>query len=264
MWVFLGLTFLISWGLGAAYLLVPAMARLLGPLNPSGVGFYIAGYAPTLSAVLCALAFGGFRGLRQLLGRLARPFGWAWLPVAALFFPLLALLLAAIMPHIVSTWPVRPGAILTALPLMLFTTAQIVTNTGPLGEELGWRGFALPRLLTRWNATTCGVILGLVWTLWHVPAFFIPGAMGMPLANFGWWALDTVALSLFMTWLFVRANGNIVVAGMIPHFVINGLGRAGGWESRPVEASALALFMLVIILLYGLDFGQDFKGDREI
>ncbi|HEY5337413.1 MAG TPA: type II CAAX endopeptidase family protein [Rhizomicrobium sp.] len=250
-WLFLALTFAISWGLGAAYLLFPGTAALFGPMNATSAGFYIVGYAPTISAVTLSLAFGGFAGLKSLLARLVQPFRLAWLFVAALTFPLIALLLAAAMPLLDLHWPVRFHSILVTLPLVLFTTGQIVVNTGPLGEELGWRGYALPRLLERWNVVVCGLILGFFWTVWHIPAFFVPGAMAMSFANFGWWALDTFALSVFMAWLFVRAGGNIVIAGMIPHFVINGMGRVGAWVSRPEEAMSIALLMLVVFLVTG-------------
>jgi uncharacterized protein len=255
-WLFLALTFVLSWGLGAIYLLFPKpVTAIFGPLSGHSIGFYIAGCAPAISAIILSLLLGGFRGLGHLFGRLLRPFGVRWLCVAALTFPALALLLILVMPHL-GGWPVLPRTITVALPLVLFTTAQLFTNSGPLGEELGWRGYALPRLLARWNATTAALFLGAVWVLWHVPAFFIAGALGSSFANFGWWALDTVALSVFMTWIFVNANGNVLVAGMIPHFVINGMGAVGGWLSRPAEACALAAAAVSVILIWGWDLGR--------
>src|SRR5262249_53139070 len=152
-------------------------------------------------------------GWKRLLRRLLHPFRIGWFAVAALFMPALALVLAVFHAFAHMAWPVTPDTILIALPATLFATTLIVTNTGPLGEELGWRGYALPRLLERWNALASAIILGLVWTIWHVPAFFISGVMGQSLDGFGWWALDTLALSVVITWLFVRAGGNVLIAG---------------------------------------------------
>jgi membrane protease YdiL (CAAX protease family) len=249
-WLFLALTFAISWGIGAAYLFVPAIAKFLGPMNASSAGFYIVGYAPAIAAIILSLASGGFAGLASLFRGLIRSFGVGWLLIAILTFPLIALVLATGMPLAHRPWPVSPHTIAVGLPAVLFTTGQILTNTGPLGEELGWRGYALPRLLKRWNFVWCGLFLGFFWTLWHVPAFFVPGAMAMPFANFGWWALDTFALSLFMAWMYMRSNGNIVVAGMIPHFIINGMGRIGAWESRPAEAIVLGAVALIVSVAF--------------
>jgi len=249
LWVFFTLTFAMSWGLGGLYLLLHArLDPLLGPMGPHNAVFYVAAWAPTLSALLAALTLGGTAGCKALLARLVRPFPPVWLAVAALIVPAIALVLT-LSPRLgFPNWPVTPRMILVALPAVLFGTAQIVTNTGPLGEELGWRGYALPRLLAKSNAFLAAIVLGAVWTIWHVPAFFITGIMGQSLAGFGWWSLDTFALSITITWLFLRANGNVIVAGMIPHFVINGMGAVGAWLSRPPEAAALAVVAVCLLL----------------
>jgi hypothetical protein len=49
-------------------------------------------------------------------------------------------------------------------------------------------------------------LLGFIWTLWHVPAFFLVGVMGQSFSGFGWWALDTFAFTVVITWLFLRAH----------------------------------------------------------
>src|SRR5262249_18214510 len=129
---------------------------------------------------------------------------------------------------------------------------QIINNIAPFGEELGWRGFALPRLIERTNVVTASLILGAVWVVWHIPGLFIEGAAPTSLAMiamFGWWALGTMALTAIMTFLFVRANGNVIVAGITPHFVINAAATAGVWESRPPEVIALTVLGAGALLL---------------
>ena len=250
LWVFFTLTFAMSWGLGGLYLLFHAqLDPFFGPMGPHNAVFYVVAWAPTVSAFLAALTLGGTTGCKALLARLVRPFHPGWLVVAALIVPTIALVLTLSLPRLgFPNWPVTPRAVFVALPAVLFGSAQIVTNTGPLGEELGWRGYALPRLLTRSNAFLAAIVLGAVWTVWHVPAFFIAGVMGQSLAGFGWWSLDTFALSITMTWLFLRANGNVIVAGVIPHFVTNGMGVVGAWLSRPPEAAALAVVAICLVL----------------
>jgi len=73
-----------------------------------------------------------------------------------------------------------------------------------------------------------GLILGPIWTVWHIPAFLFSGIVGSPLSNLPWYALGTVGLSLLMTALIVRTRGSVLIAGILPHFVINGLGVATG------------------------------------
>jgi CAAX protease family protein len=250
-WIFFALAFAISWGIGGLFLALPTrLEPIFGPLGPHNPVFYVLASAPTLSALILASVVGGSAGVKSLFATLVRPFGMIWLIVAVVLIPAIALVLILLLPVFgYARWPVTIRDIFVSVPLVLLGTWQVFKNTGPLGEELGWRGYALPRLLTRWNALTASILLGLLWTLWHVPAFFLAGVMGQSFSGFGWWALDTFAFTIIITWLYLRANGNVLVAGVIPHFVINGMGAVGAWLSRPVEAVALALVALSLVAL---------------
>jgi membrane protease YdiL (CAAX protease family) len=74
---------------------------------------------------------------------------------------------------------------------------------GPLSEEIGWRGYALGRLQTRWNALTSSLIVGLVWALWHLPLFMMVGTsqheLGLPFIGF---LVGFMANSILYTWLY--------------------------------------------------------------
>uniref|UniRef100_B0T347 Abortive infection protein n=1 Tax=Caulobacter sp. (strain K31) TaxID=366602 RepID=B0T347_CAUSK len=249
LWPFLLLTFAISWGIGGAWLAFPEpLTTAFGPFAYATPAYYVAAWAPTLAAVILTFAARGLTGVYALLRRLVRV-GPAWtVAVAALALPAIALALSLLTPAS-QAWPVTPRQVLVATPLVLLTTAQIVTNSGPLGEELGWRGYALPRLLARTSPLAAGTILGLIWTLWHVPAFLFAGVIATPLSDLGWHALGTVGLSWLMTALFLRTRGGVLVAGVLPHLVINGLGAAGAWRSRPAEAAALATVGLTLLIL---------------
>jgi uncharacterized protein len=266
-WIFFALTFAVSWGVGGLFLLFrKSLEPIFGPLGPRNPLFYVLAYAPTLSAVILAALLGGSAGVKSLLATLIRPFRTLWLIVAVLLIPAIALMLVLLLPPLGYTqWPVTIRDIVVSVPLVLLGTWQVLTNTGPLGEELGWRGYALPRLLKKWNAFSASVLLGLVWTLWHIPAFFLAGVMGQSFTGFGWWALDTFAFSIVITWLYLRANGNVLVAALIPHFVINGMGAVGAWLSRPAESIALALVAMgVVIASKESFFGRLSQDDREI
>jgi membrane protease YdiL (CAAX protease family) len=84
--------------------------------------------------------------------------------------------------------------------------ATFVTDPGPLCEELGWRGFALPRLEQRWNGIFAALVLGAIWGVWHLPAFFIPG---LPQSSFPLWTfmVSSMALSVLMAWVVNNAGG---------------------------------------------------------
>jgi hypothetical protein len=235
---------LLSWGTGAIYLCFRAwLDPMILPLGPNNPVFLLMNCAPSLAALIASVRFGGWRGARTLLAGLVRPFSPWWALLAFVFVPGVALVLVWLAPYW-DVWPVSASDVIVKLPLLMFTTRQIINNIAPFGEELGWRGYALPRLLEGRNATIAALMLGAVWVVWHIPGFFISGLMAVGAAQLGWWALGTLSLSVIMTFIYVRANRNVVVGGIIPHFVINAAAAAGVWLSRPAEVIALAILAL--------------------
>jgi membrane protease YdiL (CAAX protease family) len=93
------------------------------------------------------------------------------------------------------------GAAFAGLPFMLFQDA------GPLGEELGWRGVALPTMLRLWRPLDAAVGLGVIWAFWHLPAFFIP-TLSQSQLSFPLFVVNTTSLSILM-WLYRRTNGDL-------------------------------------------------------
>jgi len=82
---------------------------------------------------------------------------------------------------------------------------------GSLQEELGWRGFALPRLLRRWGRVRAALVLGVAWACWHVPLYAIEagGQDRIPLPVF---LVSVVGLSVLYTWFWVLSGGRLLVA----------------------------------------------------
>ncbi len=79
------------------------------------------------------------------------------------------------------------------------------------GEEIGWRGYALPRLATRFGLARASVLLGLIWACWHLPQFFIPEADTFG-QSFFVYVLQVTALSVAMAWLYARTNGSLLLS----------------------------------------------------
>jgi membrane protease YdiL (CAAX protease family) len=219
---FLALTFALSWGLGGGYLAARTLAPGLAPLGPTNPLFLLINCAPSLSAFALVARRPG--GAAALLAQLWRPFAPLWLLIALLFVPAVCAVAGGIGP-----------VPLSALPVLFLDIA-------PWGEEFGWRGYALPRLRDRMAVLPAALLVGAVWIIWHIPAFFLSGVMAA--GNFLWWALGTMALSLVMGVLQRRANANLLVAGIIPHLAINAAARAGFWHSSPTEVLLLAVFAL--------------------
>lgn len=181
-----------------------------------GWGFVIA--TPVLTAVI-----DGRTGLRKLGRRLLTwRVGPRWYAVALFGFvliDLMAVALAAVlsggMPDLSNVFAqdlFGPTAMLWVfvVPFFLF---DAVAN----GEELGWRGYALPKLLQRHGALIASMILGLVWAFWHLPKFLVVGGTH---EGFGWFLLDVLAKAVLFTWLYQHTRGSLLLA-ILFHASIN-------------------------------------------
>jgi CAAX protease family protein len=105
------------------------------------------------------------------------------------------------------------------LPALVPAFFVMLLFGGPLGEEIGWRGYALPRLQERYSAFVASLLLGAAWALWHLPLFFITGTSQSftPLVPF---LVSVVALAVLFTWVFNGTRGSLLVAVLF-HGTVN-------------------------------------------
>ena len=237
---FIRLTFALSWGVSAAYLMARTIWPSLPPFNAANPVFLTINCAPSLAAFLIVLREGGLAHARALAASTFSGFRFGAFIVACTFLPLLVCLFAGGTNTLGLRWPVTIQEAFVAMPTFLFTSPILFSNIAPIGEEYGWRGYALPILLQRHSLFGAAMRLGAIWVIWHIPAFLLGGIMAVSLASFFWWAAATVALTLCMTALYVRSGGNVLVAGLVPHAMINALGTLGLWLNRPAEVIALS------------------------
>jgi membrane protease YdiL (CAAX protease family) len=136
---------------------------------------------------------------------------WWWYPVVLLRPLVFAMTVAGIAVLIGEPWnAAHPPAITLSIPALALTFLILALTDG-LGEQLGWRGYLLPRLLIRHRAISASLILGLYWWVWHLPLVWTAGAAmeGQPL-----WLLlaDLMAKSLIFTYVFLGTQGSVLIA----------------------------------------------------
>lgn len=168
-------------------------------------------FGPALAAIIVSTVADGRPGLKDLLGRTVRwRVGARWYAVALGLPAVLALTAAGMHLLLGAPTPVEFGG-LSVLSFVVFVLI--------VGEELGWRGYALPKLLARRSALTASLILGALWGAWHLPTFFVPGApqYGLPFSAF---VLLTMAYSVLIGWVYVHSRGSVLIA-MLMHGAIN-------------------------------------------
>jgi membrane protease YdiL (CAAX protease family) len=129
-----------------------------------------------------------------------------------------AIKLAAALIHRLATgeWP-RFGT--EPLYIMLAATIGSTLLFGQSGEEVGWRGYALPRLAARFGLAGASIIVGIIWASWHLPLFFIPGT-GLTGQSFPLYLLSVTAVSVAIAWLYEHTNGSLFLT-MLMHSAVN-------------------------------------------
>jgi uncharacterized protein len=210
---YLGLTFAISWAIW--------LGLILGSLHiqtPAGAVLNVIAIAGPSIAALVLATVSGRSELRCLLAgfSLSRWSGrWT---VVALVLPL-TMMMAAIAVSVAAFGAPRPGLTRSLAGVMLFEFVRVLFLGGPVEEELGWRGFALPRLQQHRNALDASILLGLVWGFWHLPLYFVLGtgqsemlrAGASPAFAIGGFIGWTIGLSVLFTWLFNQTGGSLIV-----------------------------------------------------
>jgi uncharacterized protein len=189
------------------------IGRASGVLLAAGI---IAG--PTLSAFIMTATTEGRAGVRRLLGRLVLwRVGIRWYLFALLGVPLIILVGTMIYTRELPNLKALGGP--SYLLSYLGTYALVVVLGGPLFEEIGWRGFALPRMEPLHGPLLAAVILGLLWALWHLPEFLVPSwAASSGAASLGGkilFALTAIMFSIVTTWVFNNTKASVLLAILV-------------------------------------------------
>jgi len=250
------LTFLITWGLGALAIFLPAQFQsLFGELTDTSPMYFLAIAAPTITASLVTFARGGWKGLGSLYGRLVRwRFGLKWYVLVLAGIPAVGW----VATRVAGSSPLKQTSTTAEFLWLLF----YLLVTGPLCEEPGWRGFALPRLLKRFRPFTASLILGLIWGVWHLPSFFLSGMAqaGLSLPLF---LLNAVFLSIFVTWIFEHTGGSVLITVLI-HYTVNICASMIGVTLPTLSALLLTASILILTLDKKLDWFRSPNFDRRI
>lgn len=199
--------------------------------------FNVAGLVlgPTLAAFVVTGKAEGREGVRRLLRRIVQwRVGLRWYLFALAGIPAIALLSAVVMPGALASF--RVSAVPPVLFLYLVAGPFFLFAGGPVFEEIGWRGFALPRLQRRHGPLAGSLLLGVLWALWHLPLFLIPDwdtPHGSPL-DVALFVVLAVGMAVVFTWVFNNTNGSVLLA-ILAHGSLN-MGVATAYDLFPVPA----------------------------
>jgi membrane protease YdiL (CAAX protease family) len=234
---------------------IPYLISIWGvlPLNPlTGLTFSVGTFlGPTLAAFIMTGVTEGKAGIGHLLHRyIQRRAGFKWHLFVLLGIPALVLLGIIVLPG-------APVSFQAPTPLFLVSYLEefafILFLGGPLAEEPGWRGFALPRLQRRSGPLVGTLILGVLWGLWHLPLFLVHPVYNRAVIAFillplGAFVLSTMAIAIIFTWVFNHTQGSLLPV-MLLHASNNAAGNTFGMLF-PYFKPASTLKFLSLLIVY--------------
>jgi membrane protease YdiL (CAAX protease family) len=214
--LFFGLAYLISW-----LLWVPLVASSQNwtSSSPPFLLFYLGTIGPALAAIILLRFFEGADAVWSLLGKLVLwRVGIKWYLIALLLpasIRLAALGGLYLLGSIGSEFHLRPWHELLGVSLLMLVLVPL--------EEIGWRGYALPKLQAMYGAFWASIMLGVLWSLWHLPLVWLTGSYqesNSPLEYMIVFTVTILPISILFTWLYNHTNGSLVLASLF-HAAIN-------------------------------------------
>ena len=203
---------------------------------------------PTLAAYIMTRLTEGKAGLLSLISRLKQwRVGWQWYVFTLLGIPAVLLLGISVLPGALASFRGLSPAFLIGYPISFIV---IFFVGGPLGEEIGWRGFALPRMQSRYGSLRATLLLGVLWTFWHLPHFLTSAQRGGPgtglsifYINLPIFFLMVMAITIIFTWVFNHTQGSLFIAILL-HASINTFGTVQPLFSAPIVTSTDLPFLI--------------------
>lgn len=211
---YFGLAYIISWAIW-----LPLYEHAFGVSNLPTLPYHhgIGGLGPLIASFLTTWIYQQSEGVNQLIKKCLQVQPLIYLTIA-LLSPFLLAFLATIINYFVDNSPINISGLLTSkefpqFNLLTFFIYNLIFFG--FGEEVGWRGFALPRFQEKFNALTSSIILTVFWALWHLPLFFYrPGYTSMDFVGIFGWTFSLLTGSILLTWLYNSSRASILICAV--------------------------------------------------
>jgi membrane protease YdiL (CAAX protease family) len=262
--IFFLLTFALSWASWYAAAALGGGAVGNVPVYATAL-VYLGTFAPAIVAIAMTRASDGKSGVRALLARLFQIETSAkWYLFAILFMITVKLIVAALHRVAFGEWPVFGSE---SIWLMFGATAVSFLLLGQAGEEVGWRGYVLPRLASRVGLPWASLGLGVIWAAWHLPLFFLFTDADKHGQSFPLYLLQVTALSVTVAWVWWKTGGSLTLT-MLLHAAVNNTKdivpsvSTGATDVWGLSASRPAWLTVAVLWVLAIGFLFDMRGAR--
>ena len=234
---FLLITFGIAWGILGLFIFLPKqMVSIFGELTGQHPLFFLCVYSPAIAAFAIVGYFGGYRGLKCFLSRfLIWRCSAGWYVFLIIGIPLIFYAGALIKGNLFSE-PLPFASFSSLVTALVFAAIK-----GPI-EEFGWRGLALPLLQRKFAPIWSGLILGVIWGFWHLPAFFLSGTQQSEWSFLAFF-FGCIAISVIATRLFNASKGSILLSALFHFMLMNPIFP----DAQPYDTYLLIVVAVVIV-----------------
>lgn len=211
---FFGLAYIISW-----FIWLPLYGPIFGLTTLPTLPFHhgMGGLGPLMASFLTTWIFLRQKGLKHLVSQCLQIRPLIYFAIA-LLSPFVLAFIAVVMAYFLDKTPVDFSGLFTNKEFPQFNLLSFFIYNlifFGFGEEVGWRGFALPRLQNKLNALASSVLLTVFWALWHLPLFFYrPGYTTMDFAEITGWVLSLLTGSILLTWLYNSSKASILIVAV--------------------------------------------------
>lgn len=216
-WSFLIINYIISWSfLYPSYQILKQNAEIT-PLALIGL---IGAYGPSIAAVIVQSVLDK-KKLKALLKRLIQIKSKWRLLLFVIIIPIMLYVVAYLIAALIYKGDLSIHWVLGLSNIYFWFLVAL--PFGPMGEELGWRGFLLPKLLEKYSVIQSTIYVGLAWGIWHLASFSFPGAAIPEFLPVSVWSIllfciNTIALSMVYTYVHLRSNGSVFMAIILHAF----------------------------------------------
>jgi uncharacterized protein len=239
--VFFSLTFLMAWGMMG--LAVGHNYGWFGLTLPTGPFLVLGSWVPNIAAFL---VLGLVVCKKGEVGQLLRSWLKFRVPAVCYFMIFIPLIVAATTLIVYKLiFDTVPLALEMLNPVSILLLVIMITITGAIGEEAGWRGFAQPRLQKSYGEFKAALLLGAIWVLWHTPLWF--AGLGFEAIPFGAYAITGISFTVLVSRAFNLSQGSLAIASLF-HLTLNLSINIIGTEALYVYSVLMALTAIALIL----------------
>jgi membrane protease YdiL (CAAX protease family) len=228
---------------------------------------YLVSLGPTVAALLVTALMAGREGLKELGRRITRwRVGWRWWLFAVLSPVVVFALSMPIVYWVKGEWPnLRLLGQVNYLPYIGLAVLPLWLATFGFGEEIGWRGFALPRLQKNMSVSKATLVLGLMWMVWHIPAFFYHETyQGMGWITLAGFVFGVLCGAVVLTWLYNGTGGSVLMVALW-HGIFDLLSASkAGQDIIPIIMSALVILWALFIANVERPWGFRFQEKHTV